>query len=482
MGRALERPAGIAAGSRPIVAWVVLALFVNLAAPVEATPGRASCKGRSATIVGTPGSDRLIGTRGRDVIAGLAGNDSIISAAGNDIVCGGRGFDRIRGGNGDDYVRAGQGNDRVKGGSGFDQLYGEGGGDHLRGGEDFDSILPGTGDDLAFGGDEHNQISYEKAARPVWIDLKKGFARGVGRDTLKGFRQVLGSKFDDRLRGDDSSNALIGSDGNDVIVGRGGKDGLEPNAGKDSVRGGPGSDVLLMVRVRKPVRVNLQRNRSWGSGRDTIGGVENIFGSRFADVLVGNDGPNLIVNGTGDASDEMFGRGGRDGFFRLYGNNTLDGGRGRDLVFYDGNATNVNLTLGIAASAELSDSLTSIEDIQGSPEADVFFGNEKANYFAGGSGQDRLSGEMGNDELRAGRGDDVLNGGDGKDILDGGPQRDICTLGETLKECEAPGSRAPRPDRGAGIRPAQINHSSPEGKVVALLELVRFVDRRHLIQ
>lgn len=56
------------------------------------------CKGRLATIVGTPGNDTLTGTKGRDVIKGLAQNDTL---------CGGDGYDVIEGNGGNDVIDGG---------------------------------------------------------------------------------------------------------------------------------------------------------------------------------------------------------------------------------------------------------------------------------------------------------------------------------------------------------------------------------------
>ena len=64
------------------------------------------CGGRTATLVGTPGRDRLKGTAGRDVIAGLGGRDRIAGRGGRDILCGGGGRDRCVGGPGRDRVRS----------------------------------------------------------------------------------------------------------------------------------------------------------------------------------------------------------------------------------------------------------------------------------------------------------------------------------------------------------------------------------------
>jgi hypothetical protein len=47
----------------------------------------AQCNGRTATILGTEGDDRLVGTNGRDVIITYGGDDLVLGRGGRDIVC-----------------------------------------------------------------------------------------------------------------------------------------------------------------------------------------------------------------------------------------------------------------------------------------------------------------------------------------------------------------------------------------------------------
>ena len=87
----------------------------------------ATCHGKPATIVGTPGPDRLRGTPKRDVIAALGGNDRVSANGGADLVCGGDGNDTLAGGAGRDRLDGERGRDVLSGGLGRDRLIGGGG-------------------------------------------------------------------------------------------------------------------------------------------------------------------------------------------------------------------------------------------------------------------------------------------------------------------------------------------------------------------
>lgn len=101
---------------------LVVARYLPEAPVAPSHPSR--CRGKKATIVGTPGRDVLRGTKGRDVIAGLGGNDVIRGLGGNDRICGDVGRDRLYGGNGRDHLFGGKGADLLVGGRGRDRLRG----------------------------------------------------------------------------------------------------------------------------------------------------------------------------------------------------------------------------------------------------------------------------------------------------------------------------------------------------------------------
>jgi Ca2+-binding RTX toxin-like protein len=87
------------------------------------------CAGRTATLVGTPGKDKLVGTPDKDVIAGLGGKDTIKGLGGKDRLCGKGGKDKLKGGGGKDTLKGGSKADKLNGGGGRDKCTGGGGDD-----------------------------------------------------------------------------------------------------------------------------------------------------------------------------------------------------------------------------------------------------------------------------------------------------------------------------------------------------------------
>ncbi|MGH2675404.1 MAG: calcium-binding protein, partial [Actinomycetota bacterium] len=108
------------------------AFVAKIAEPAQ--PIGATCRGKTATVVGTPGNDTLTGTSGRDVVAALGGKDKVRTLGGKDLVC------------------AGGGNDTANGGGGKDKLFGEGGKDRLKGAGGNDRLNGGPKKDTCVGG------------------------------------------------------------------------------------------------------------------------------------------------------------------------------------------------------------------------------------------------------------------------------------------------------------------------------------------
>jgi Ca2+-binding RTX toxin-like protein len=235
-----------------------------------------------------------------------------------------------------------------------------------------------------------------------------------GKDTIKGLGGndiICGFNGADTIIGGFGADLLSGDGGNDSVSGGAGNfDNLWGFSGNDSLNGGIGFDWVLYPNAPGPVALDLSAGTATGEGTDTLSGIEGVVGSRFDDVLTGND-----ANNTFQAED---------------GNDTIDGGGGVDFAsfFLSPGPVTVDLTGG-TATGEGTDTLTGIENVFGSGDfGDRLTGDAQDNVLLGSGGDDSVSG---------GDGDDQLDGGNGTDALDGGNGTDTCLNAETVVNCEA---------------------------------------------
>jgi Ca2+-binding RTX toxin-like protein len=138
-------------------------------------------------------------------------------------------------------------NDTLSGGAASEILYGFEGDDLLMGNDGDDTLVGGQGADRLIGGAGTDTGSYQSAATGVTVDLlnnavNTGEAAG---DLLFSVENLIGSRFNDMLRGSDGMNVIEGGDGNDQIFGRGGMDTLAGGNGDDTLDGGARNDVLI---------------------------------------------------------------------------------------------------------------------------------------------------------------------------------------------------------------------------------------------
>jgi Ca2+-binding RTX toxin-like protein len=280
------------------LAVVLLAATCGIGAP-QAAGGRQAellqCLERIPTVVGTPADDILVGTVHDDVIVGLGGNDVITGREGDDLLCGGDGNDRIAGGI---------------------QIL------------ESDVISGDAGDDVLITGPTNSVVVYVFAPRAVDVDLGAGTATGWGNDTLVGVHNVIGSAFDDVLRGSAGFNCLHGEAGNDTLVALDFDDCLYGGPGRDSLDGGGGSDLVAFQHVRAPMVVNLAAGFARGEGADRLTSVEHVIGTTLRDTITGDANANELSGGGG--ADRIAGGAGRDRLDGGAGRDRVDGGVGRD--------------------------------------------------------------------------------------------------------------------------------------------------------
>lgn len=160
------------------------------------------------------------GNRGDNVLDGAAGNDTLYGGDGSDTYI----VDSL----GDQAIDEGySGIDTVYSSVEFDLQLGYGlenlvltGAGHLDGrGTAGANVLSGNaGDNLLDGRGGLDTVNYANATVGIQVDLGAGTASGFGSDVLLGFENVIGSSFDDLLRGDAGANRLQGGVGADRFV------------------------------------------------------------------------------------------------------------------------------------------------------------------------------------------------------------------------------------------------------------------------
>ncbi|MBC6438607.1 MAG: hypothetical protein GDA52_10880 [Rhodobacteraceae bacterium] len=426
--------------------------------------------------------EHIIGSAFDDVLTGDGGNNTLRGAAGADTLDGGAGRDRLDYRDSDAGVTVNLADNTAQGGhaagdviSNFENIRGSAHGDVLTGNDDRNVFVVGAGDDtIDGGGHRKDTVNYRHADAAVWVDLATtrkledgtyvtdtdrvdadGFitVRGPGGgDKLKNINGIIGSAFDDVLKGHrgwgaEARDVFRGGEGADKIFGRGGADRVDYRDSDEGVTvslvdgtvnsgGTAQGDRLYSIEHLRGSRHNDtltgddQRNKIRGEGGD-----DSMSGGAGADVLRGDDGNDTLNGGAGN--DSLDGGEGNDTLNGGAGEDTLNGGVGSDWASYAGSNAGVTIDLGDSAAetgghAE-GDVLTSIENIEGSGHNDAIIGDGTTRRMDGGAGNDTLTGSSANNRLNGGAGDDVLNSGaGGNDSLNGGAGAD--TLNGTAEQ------------------------------------------------
>jgi serralysin len=232
-------------------------------------------------------------------------------------------------------------------------------------------------------------------------DLQQFHARAFGwngRDADGWDALSLLIAQDDVIRGSENGDDLIGgvNTGNDTVLGNGGDDFIKGDAGNDSIDGGTGGDTLTYsesfynAQAFKGIVADLGAGTvedCWG-GNDVFSGIERFEGSSFGDVI--------------RASDEG------DQFMGLRGNDTLIGGDGFDEALYwrDAQFGGVRGILVDFAEGTIRDGFGNIDSVSA---IESVIGTEQADTYRGGGGDDQFLGGGGADRYFGGRGRDTVN-------------------------------------------------------------------------
>jgi Ca2+-binding RTX toxin-like protein len=244
----------------------------------------------------------------------------------------------------------------------------------------FDGNLPnkvvfyGQDGNDTFSGQGIGAITPTPTSRPLFLSGGgdgDSLTGGSGDDTLSGQTSIGPGNSD-------TADSLSGGAGNDVLDGGPGDDGLQ---------GGPGIDTGNFSNTPSAATVDLRITtpQPTGQGNDTLGGIENLFGSAFpgaSDSLTGDDAPNRIDGQ--DGNDLIDGQGAQD---------TLLGGNGANSILArDGGPDAVSCGAGTdAVTADQQGVDTIASDCEGvdflaAPAADI--GGTPPGGPGGGAGRD----------------------------------------------------------------------------------------------
>ncbi|HXL98473.1 MAG TPA: hypothetical protein VN932_00980, partial [Rhizomicrobium sp.] len=263
-----------------------------------------------------------------------------------------------------DNVAGYAGNDVFDMGAGFKA------GDHIDGGSGNDTVnLNGDySSDLQFFSD--SIVSVEtitvSAGHDYVLTLSNGETPLSGTLTIDA--SALGAGNFLNFDGSNVSTAafnVIGGAGDDVF--RGGP-------GNDTFNGGAGNDVVSYFSSSSDMTINIgttgPQNIGQGFGNDTLISVEGVITGSGNDTI------------TGDSHDNFINAGG--------GNNIIDGGAGNDTVSFANTAGPISIDLSLNHQTvnhnDGTDTLTSVENVIGTAQNDMFIAGNDDNVIEGGFG------------------------------------------------------------------------------------------------
>jgi Ca2+-binding RTX toxin-like protein len=332
-------------------------------------------------------ADLIIGGNGVDQIEANGGNDFVFANGGNDQVCGGAGNDYLDNGSGDDTAFGGTGDDNIFGGDGADNLYGNANSDHIYGGAAHDVIEGNADTDYLFGGD--------------------------ASDTIVGGTQFAGRPDDvDFLYGDAGADLLIGDNGAPDGNGRGIPydlgSGDNTLGGADWVFGGDGNDVGYG---------GLENDTMLGGNDD-----DHFEGNNGADTIYGESGQDELVGGSFEEASTGVGR--PDGADTIFGGPDADVITGDNAVVSTvavNTGTDITLGRGFNHSGHTIHLLDlGYSPTGGTSAGDALHGDEGTDVIMGQGGNDTITGDASDDYAEGGPGADQISGGTGSDDLVGG--------------------------------------------------------------
>ena len=430
-------------------------------------------------VSGSAYDDILTGNSSDNVLSGEAGDDVIQGLGGDDTLTGGDGTDTASYADSDTGVTVdlsttdaqdtvGAGSDTI---TEIETLMGSGHDDTLKGNADGNTIISSGGTDTLEGtegpdrymfyqGQWGNETIIEEAKGTSLLDLVDDV---IGTDLAGDTDDSASVDILDFSNVSDDLTFLFNADGTVTITD--GVNTLSNIANIESIIGGSGTNTFVFAdgasfdgtidggagelnvldysNYTTAVAVVLAAAGDTALGTATgtngVANIQKVIGGSAADEITGDENDNILMGGGGD--DVLTGGDGSDTLYGGAGNDTLEGGAGNDLIqgnagddVLDGgegddtvsyadvadNGTSMGVTVNLSQSEQDTqragiDTLTDVENIEGSDFNDTLIGDENDNLLRGGAGNDVLYGGEGADILAGGLGDDYLEGGAGSD-------------------------------------------------------------------
>ncbi|KQW83051.1 Ig-like domain-containing protein [Brevundimonas sp. Root1279] len=403
-------------------------------------------------VTGSAFNDLLVGDAGANILSGGDGRDTLLGMDGDDVLIGGAGLaNQMQGGRGNDrYVVAAVGDSIIElAGEGIDTVEtslnnfklgaevenltftGTGGftgagnasNNVITGGEGRDLLLGYAGNDILIGGPGAADELYGGLGDDTYVIV-------AGGDTIvelagEGFDTVQTTLATYTLRANIEALTFTGTGGftgignaeANVITGGSGADVLHGRGGVDRLVGGGGTDTASYANAAAKVDVRLNAGAALNDGdgaTDVLVGIENLTGSAFDDLLVGDGGSNVLTGGLG--RDTLLGMGGNDVLIGGSGvSNQLQGGLGDDTYILTVADTVVEL------AGEGTDTIETVL-------AAYTLGANVENLTYTGAGNFVGTGNALNNVIRGGAGNDTFKGGAGNDTLFGAGGADVAVL------------------------------------------------------
>jgi Ca2+-binding RTX toxin-like protein len=333
------------------------------------------------------GFERIVGSAFNDLIVGTAGAETIVGGPGSDVILGRGGGDPIDGGSGDNYLE-GQPARPMQQPLGKIEL---GLSDGDQGGERNLFVSGSTGNDAV-------TVNYREDANTVqFIAGSTAIAESFlvrGCKNRPPARLTVNCPLGGEKLG---AVALFGGGGDDTIrIGeqspeRPGAFVLGGGNGTDTLQGSALEDLLDDGRVQEAGTEHLR-----GGGGDDV-----IFQGVGADEVVGGGDNDLLISSKICEGDTIFGD------VRGKGDTGSDNGQFHPVqvvgVFADLEASDVGEAVNGEGKCggEKPETLAQFNDLEGSPQADFFRGNEDHNLLIGRGGADTLLSRAGPDVINA---------------------------------------------------------------------------------